>query len=62
MIKFKAVDFIPPILTKGLKYLFRKFFLRNNILHPFTEIKIPDSQELWLMDIGANIGDVARRA
>jgi FkbM family methyltransferase len=62
MIKFKIVDFIPPILTKGLNYLFRKFFLRNNILHPFTEIKVPDSQELWIMDIGANIGDVARRA
>ena len=61
MVRISVSDFIPPILNRTLKFILRKVQFYGIVKHPFTEIHIQQDVN-WVMDIGANVGDVTKKA
>jgi FkbM family methyltransferase len=61
MTRISIIDFCPPIIVRVIKYILRKFNFFGIIKHPFTEVQML-TEVNWIMDIGANVGDVARKA
>jgi len=62
--KVGLYDFIPPIFVRGIKWLIRKVKpdyrvkLKDGIrAHPFDSVS-SDLSVKWVLDIGANVGDV----
>ncbi|MDC0975661.1 FkbM family methyltransferase [Alphaproteobacteria bacterium] len=54
-------EFIPPIFTRVYNYLIRKFgkFYKSNVrTSPFNYLP-EDMKVKWVLDIGANVGDIA---
>jgi FkbM family methyltransferase len=57
MIKIQIDEFIPPIFKRIFKRI-KKYSGSHEILEPFKNI--PELQKVeWIMDVGANVGDVA---
>ena len=61
MRKIGIKDFIPPIISRAENYIKRRLArLRNKPLriHPFDAVP-GDINVQWVLDVGANVGDVA---
>ena len=67
MPKIRFRDFVPPIATRGLKYLRRTLRSVEIVqftnqtrgrVHPFDSVPV-DIEAKWILDVGANRGDVA---
>jgi len=54
-------DFIPPIIPKVLHTISRKNKVQEQRLHPFESVP-NEIKAKWILDIGANIGDVTKSA
>jgi FkbM family methyltransferase len=58
--KIKLIEFLPPILFRGIIYLKKKFSASNKTIKysPFDQLP-NDFNAKWILDVGANVGDVA---
>ena len=59
--KIDIVDFVPPIFYRAVNYFRKKFTqLQNGVVRtpPFDSIPW-DVKAQWVLDVGANVGDVA---
>jgi len=57
-------EFIPPIFTRAAKFVSKKFSSLEEgkvKIHPFDSVP-NDLNVKWIMDVGANVGDVAEAA
>jgi len=61
--KIKLIEFLPPILFRGIIYLKKKFSASNKIIKysPFDQLP-NDFYAKWILDVGANVGDVSLAA
>lgn len=61
MRKIHASEFVPPIVHRVAGFLGRKFFKPQYRRQPFNFV--PDNVDVrWVLDVGANVGDVAEAA
>ena len=65
--KVEIREFIPPIVYRAIggmrKRIEQKFSKKfGAVLHPFDSIPLNSSEVKWVLDIGANRGDVAAAA
>lgn len=54
-------DFIPPIFLRAIRYANRSMYTSKIKLHPFDQVPC-DIDPKWILDVGANIGDVSLAA
>ena len=68
MVNIKLKEFVPPILNRVMKFLIRRI-KHPALFRPFAGIVLPPFDAVpkglsvkWLLDVGANHGDVAEAA
>jgi FkbM family methyltransferase len=61
MINIKIIELIPPIFERVYKYIVKKIKKNNLRLPPFNYIN-SEIEARWILDVGANLGDVAESA
>ena len=54
-------DFIPPIVLRAIRYVNRSMYASKIKLPPFDQVP-GDIDPKWILDVGANIGDVSLAA
>ncbi len=61
MFRLTKSDFVPPVIIKGIRFLKARIKKQEVIRDPFSQL--PDLQNVkWILDIGANIGEVSKLA
>lgn len=56
--KVELKEFVPPIFYRGINFLLKRRKDGSSKIHPFDAVP-PGLDVKWIMDVGANVGDVA---